>query len=75
MVCLNEEFKAPRSSNKRQWAKVRYLIENGFRFRSIWDEENQRTIPYPATSREAVDWVERFKDLPETRGGPLGRPQ
>jgi hypothetical protein len=69
-VGLHPNFKPPRTSNVKQWEKVRYLVEHGFRFRPIWDEETGTPIPYPETLRDAVDWVERWKYLAVTRGGP-----
>ena len=69
-IVLHENFKAPRSNNHKQWAKVRLLVESGFRFRPIWDEEAGERIPYPETLRDAVDWVKRWKYLAATRGGP-----
>jgi hypothetical protein len=56
--------------HQKQWEKVRYLVEHGFRFRPIWDEEAGKPISYPKTLRDAVDWVERWKYLAVTRGGP-----
>ena len=67
---LHPDFKPPRTSNVKQWAKVRLLVEAGFRFRPIWDAEKEKSIPYPETLRDAGPWIERFKNLPVTRGGP-----
>jgi len=69
-VWLHSNFKPPRTSDVKQWEKIRYLVEHGFRFRPIWDEEAGKPISYPETLRDAVDWVERWKDLAVTRGGP-----
>jgi hypothetical protein len=74
-VRLHEHFKAPRSADKKQWEKVRYLIDNGFRFRPIWDVDKGKPIPYPETMGEAIEWVERFKDLSPSRGGPVSKPK
>lgn len=71
-VWLHADFKPPRTSNVKQWEKVRYLVEHGFRFRPIWDEEAGKPISYPETLRDAVDWVERWKHLDVARGGPRG---
>jgi hypothetical protein len=49
---------------------VRLLVESGFRFRPIWDEEAEKTISYPETLRDAVEWIERWKHLAVSRGGP-----
>ena len=68
---LHHDFKPPRTSNIKQWEKVRYLIQNGFRFRPIWDDEAGKPVSYPETFRDAIEWVERWKSLAVTRGGPV----
>jgi hypothetical protein len=57
-------------SDVKQWKKVAYLIENGFRFRPIWNADDNKSVPYPATMRDAIKWVKQWKDLPVSRGGP-----
>ena len=32
---LGRHFKAPKKTDKKQWNKIRFLIENGFRFQKI----------------------------------------
>lgn len=70
-IGLHPHFKAPRASNLKQWAKVRLLVEAGFRFRPIWDAAKEKAIPYPETLRDAGPWIERFRNLPVTCGGPV----
>src|SRR5215210_4442370 len=69
-LVLHPNFKPPRASNSKQWDKVRYLVEHGFRFKPIWDPEAEKAVPYPKTLREAIAWVARWKDLDPSRGGP-----
>jgi len=69
-IGLHPNFKAPRVSNVKQWAKVRLLVEAGFRFYPVWDIEKEKRIPYPRTLRDAGLWIERLKSFPCGRGGP-----
>jgi predicted RNA-binding Zn-ribbon protein involved in translation (DUF1610 family) len=70
LITLHSRFKVPRASDVKQWEKVRYLVQHGFRFRPIWDESAGKVVKYPATLREAIEWVEKWKSLAESRGGP-----
>lgn len=58
-IALNRKFKAPASDDVEQWKKVRFLVEHGFRFQSVY--ENKETVPYPASLREAKAFVERYR--------------
>ena len=61
-VCLGLHFKAPRASDKKQWKKVQFLVENGFRFQKIrLDPKSVISIPYPKTLEEAEEFVVRYK--------------
>src|SRR5438309_5752690 len=59
-VLVGRKFKAPRASDKKQWEKVRLLLEHGFRFGSI-------SVPYPASLSEAREWVVKWRHLSEVR--------
>lgn len=52
VVALDRKFKPPKTDDLEQWAKVRYLVEHGYRFRSIQSERGGREA-YPATLKEA----------------------
>ena len=57
-VRLGRHFKPPKRSDDKQWAKVRFLWENGFRFQKICPEPNSiESIPYPRTLEEAKSFV------------------
>lgn len=59
---LGRHFKAPKKSDKKQWAKVEFLFEHGFRFQKIYDEENGgEHIPYPETLEQAREFVVKWK--------------
>jgi hypothetical protein len=58
---LDRKFQPPSRNDVKQWEKVEYLYEHGFRFHSVHDAEGQ-PVPYPKTLTEAEEFVVRFKD-------------
>ena len=56
-------FQPPKKSDDKQWAKVRFLAENGFFFQKIFRREGLGWIPvkYPKTLEEARPFVEEFR--------------
>jgi hypothetical protein len=60
---LNRKFKTPKRNNLKQWQKVRFLYERGFRFQSV-PHRGGRAVPYPKTLAEARVFVLRFRDEP-----------
>jgi len=67
---LHPDFKPARSSNAKQWAKIAYLIERGFRFVPVYNVKSDTRVRYPDTLEEAKPWVEKWKDHPAHLGGP-----
>ena len=64
MAMLSRKFSAPRSGDIPQWKKVQFLVENGFRFYPVYERVEPgglRVVPYPATLKEAKNFVETFK--------------
>ncbi len=60
---FGRHFKPPRKSNKRQWEKIRFLFEHGFRFQKIRPVKNDiESIPYPETLEEAKEFVIKYKE-------------
>ncbi len=60
---LGRHFKAPKISDKDQWKKEAFLIENGFLFQKIRPEENcQDSVSYPKTLKEAKEFVIKYKN-------------
>lgn len=62
---LSRKFSAPKTNDQQQWLKVQYLVENGFRFYSVYEPTpsgGRQRVKYPETLQEAVDFVIRFKD-------------
>lgn len=59
---FGRHFKAPKKSDRKQWEKVRFLFEHGFRFQKVRVEENStESVPYPKTMQEAKEFVEKYK--------------
>jgi hypothetical protein len=58
---LNRKFKTPPRNDIKQWEKVRFLYEQGFRFQSVPNQDG-RAVPYPRTLAEARLFVLRFRD-------------
>jgi hypothetical protein len=68
---LHPHFKAPRRDDVKQWQKVQLLVENGFYFWPLYDRKNGNAdVQYPASLKEAVAWVKRWKHLTDKRRGP-----
>lgn len=57
-IALSQKFKPPKASDDEQWAKVRFLVEHGYLFQSIYDGHG-RPVPYPATLKQARAWIKR----------------
>ena len=60
---FGRHFKAPKKSNKKQWDKIRFLLEHGFRFQKIRvGSGHHDTVLYPETLEEAKEFVVTYKD-------------
>ncbi|MCW8877835.1 MAG: hypothetical protein OQK04_06255 [Kangiellaceae bacterium] len=62
---FGRHFKAPKATDKKQWDKIRFLFEHGFRFQKIRIGKNQThhdTVPYPETMEQAREFVMKYKD-------------
>jgi hypothetical protein len=65
MIMLGRKFHAPKRSELRQWRKVQFLVEHGFLFQSVYKlslSGGQQTVPYPRTRREAIEFVQIYRD-------------
>jgi DNA-directed RNA polymerase subunit RPC12/RpoP len=61
---LGRHFKAPKINDKKQWEKVKYLFDHGFRFQKIRPVKNCiESIPYPETLEEAKEFVIKYKEF------------
>jgi hypothetical protein len=62
-VNLGHHFMPPKKSDTRQWEKVRFLVEHGFRFQKIRiGPGHHDTVPYPDTLAEAKRFVVKYED-------------
>jgi hypothetical protein len=60
---LSRKFKPPKARDAQQWAKVRFLVEHGFSFYSVYErtEFGEIKVPYPKTLEEAREFVKGKK--------------
>ena len=61
MVLLNEKFKAPSKTDVAQWEIVKMLVDNGFRFQTLYDPVSGEKIRYPRTKTEAEEFIQKNK--------------
>lgn len=59
MVALSRKFSAPKSSDIKQWEKVRFLVTNGFLFQTVQDRNE--SVRYPKTLDEAREFVAKYR--------------
>ncbi len=60
---FGRHFKSPRQVDARQWQKVRFLFEHGFRFQKIRiGSGHHETVTYPETLEEAKEFVVKYKE-------------
>jgi hypothetical protein len=68
MEMLSRKFSAPKSRDLAQWQKVRFLVDHGFRFYSVYqpvESGGRVAVPYPATLQEAKSFVRAFASQAE----------
>jgi DNA-directed RNA polymerase subunit RPC12/RpoP len=59
-VNLGRHFKAPSLGDDKQWAKVRFLVEQGFPLQRIYGADGN-PVPYPTTLAEAKEFVKMYR--------------
>src|SRR6188768_854003 len=58
---FGRHFKSPKQTDTKQWQKVRYLFEHGFRFQKIRiGSGHHDVVPYPDTLEEAKEFVLKY---------------
>jgi DNA-directed RNA polymerase subunit RPC12/RpoP len=59
---FGRHFKPPKKSDKKQWQKIRYLFDYGFRFQKIRNNPNDAydTVPYPENLAQAREFVVKY---------------
>ena len=59
---FGRHFKAPKKSDKKQWQKIAFLLEHGFRFQKIrFSGGHHNTVSYPNTLEEAKEFVVKYR--------------
>ncbi|BBM02436.1 hypothetical protein GL2_25100 [Microbulbifer sp. GL-2] len=59
---FGRHFKAPKKTDLRQWKKVAFLFEHGFRFQKIRiGSGHHDVVPYPETLEQAKEFVVKYK--------------
>ncbi len=64
MIMLSRKFSAPASRDKKQWEKVQFLVEHGFKFYSVYEllsDGVYQRVRYPETLQEAKEFVVRYQ--------------
>lgn len=63
LTMLSRKFKTPKQSDGKEWAKIKYLIEHGFRFYSDIPSKHgvHQRVKYPETMQQAYELVEKYK--------------
>ena len=60
---FGRHFKSPKKSGLKQWEKVAFLFDHGFRFQKIRiGPGHHDVIPYPDTLDQAKEFVVKYKD-------------
>jgi DNA-directed RNA polymerase subunit RPC12/RpoP len=65
LIEVSRKFSAPKSTDKSQWEKVRFLVKHGFIFQSVYEQKNDKgyyKVSYPKTLKEAHEFVIKYKD-------------
>ena len=58
MINVDYKFKSPKKNDIKKWEIIKYLLENGFYFQHIY--ENNKIIEYPQNIKEAKTFVEKY---------------
>lgn len=71
MIELYHLFQPPKTTDKKKWDVVRYLVSQGFRYHHIRETELyddmgrlvgvKGYVRYPETMREAIEFAEKYK--------------
>lgn len=64
-INVGRNFKIPKKSDTNQWKKVKYLVENGFVFQHIYEEQEDGSlnkVEYPKTLNDAEAFVLKYKN-------------
>jgi DNA-directed RNA polymerase subunit RPC12/RpoP len=64
LIMLSRKFKTPKQSDDKEWSKIKFLIEHGFRFYSYIPSKHgvHQRVKYPETMQQAYEFVEKYKN-------------
>ena len=64
LIMLSRKFKTPKKNDHKEWAKIKYLIEHGFRFSGYVKVEqgSSQKVKYPETMQQAYEFVDKYKN-------------
>jgi len=60
MINVDYKFKPPKKSDIKEWEAVKYLLEHGFYYQHIYDE-NGKAVKYPEDVKGAKEFVEKYQ--------------
>jgi hypothetical protein len=68
-IFMPHRFRPPKKSDEKSWQVVRFLIENGFKYQHIYQEDSSELylnstsnyISYPTNMRDAKEFIEKYK--------------
>ena len=62
MKLMLHRFRPPKQTEQKKWDVVAFLVNEGFEYQHIYDEEMKNTfVPYPETMNEAKEFVNKYK--------------
>lgn len=71
MTLLSHRFRPSKKTEDKKWETVKFLIDNGFYYQHIYENVTKTTngfikyenlVPYPDNMRDAIEFVERYKN-------------
>ena len=62
MALMTHRFRPPKKDKIKEWTVVEYLVDKGFRYQHIYDEEvSLPYVPYPTNMKDAADFVTKYE--------------
>lgn len=65
LIEVGRKFSAPKATDKSEWEKVKFLVEHGFLFQSVYEQRECGGfyhVTYPASLKEAKEFVVKYKE-------------
>ena len=65
MINVSQKFKPPKKREIKKWELVKFLLDNGFYFHSVYEYNpnsgGMYSVKYPENINEAIVFVEKYK--------------